>query len=459
MLQEILDTRVMVKNAMKENVSSENTSKSLQRLLDARQLALKLIANVTYGYTAANFSGRMPCVEIADAIVSKGKETLSRAIEFVKNNEQKYGGRVVYGDTDSLFIHFPGSTREEAFKKGREIADEITKINPAPVKLKFEKIYHPCVLQTKKRYVGYSFEDVDQIKPTFDAKGNEVIRRDTCAAASKLLEKSLKILFDTKKSGDVKLYVQRQFQKMLSGKVSLLKDFVFAKEYRGRRRYRPGSRIPALEIADQLIEKDPRAEPLADERVPYVIVYGSPEQNVYELVRQPIELIKDPSLKLNAAYYIERVIIPPLNRFLMFINEDAFMWYQEMPKKGIVKPQNEYFANRSKRPKNQRVISQFFASSSCVVCQERCAEGSICSECKKTPKSASVTLVKNMKGIETKFLDTIKICKSCNGSRGNEQDCSNIDCPNLFRYSQAKMNINSIDFRQNLLKKLQDLQF
>ena len=33
-------------------------------MLDSRQLGLKLIANVTYGYTSANFSGRMPCIEV-----------------------------------------------------------------------------------------------------------------------------------------------------------------------------------------------------------------------------------------------------------------------------------------------------------------------------------------------------------------------------------------------------------
>jgi DNA polymerase zeta len=41
----------------------------LQRCLNARQFALKLIANVSYGYTSASFSGRMPCAELADAIV------------------------------------------------------------------------------------------------------------------------------------------------------------------------------------------------------------------------------------------------------------------------------------------------------------------------------------------------------------------------------------------------------
>jgi DNA polymerase zeta len=47
-------------------------------MLDARQLGLKYIANVTYGYTSATFSGRMPAVEIADSIVQSGRETLEK---------------------------------------------------------------------------------------------------------------------------------------------------------------------------------------------------------------------------------------------------------------------------------------------------------------------------------------------------------------------------------------------
>ena len=69
------------------------------QVLNARQLALKLIANVTYGYTAAGFSGRMPCAELADSIVQCGRHTLETAINFVNNN-RKWDARVVYGDTD-----------------------------------------------------------------------------------------------------------------------------------------------------------------------------------------------------------------------------------------------------------------------------------------------------------------------------------------------------------------------
>jgi DNA polymerase zeta len=74
MLTEILDTRVMVKKSMK----LYSNDKSLLKILDARQLGLKYIANVTYGYTGASFSGRMPCSDIADAIVETGRMILEQ---------------------------------------------------------------------------------------------------------------------------------------------------------------------------------------------------------------------------------------------------------------------------------------------------------------------------------------------------------------------------------------------
>lgn len=147
MLKEILDTRLMVKQSMK--IHKNDTA--LQRVLHSRQLGLKLIANVTYGYTAANFSGRMPCSEVGDSVVSKGRETLERAIRMVEANEE-WACKVVYGDTDSLFVQVPGRSREEAFRIGEEIVAKVTDENPEPIKLKLEKVYQPCILQTKKRY-------------------------------------------------------------------------------------------------------------------------------------------------------------------------------------------------------------------------------------------------------------------------------------------------------------------
>lgn len=181
MLREILDTRLMVKQSMKLH----KNDKLLQRILHSRQLGLKLMANVTYGYTAANFSGRMPCVEVGDSVVSKGRETLERAIKLVEQNE-RWGCRVVYGDTDSMFVLVPGRSRAEAFQIGSEIAETVTQQNPFPVQLKLEKVYQPSILQTKKRYVGYMYETAEQSMPTYEAKGIETVRRDGCPAVAKV---------------------------------------------------------------------------------------------------------------------------------------------------------------------------------------------------------------------------------------------------------------------------------
>lgn len=52
----------------------------------------------------------------------------------------KWGAKVVYGDTDSLFIYLRGKSKEQAFRIGYDIADTVTAMNPAPIKLKFEKV-------------------------------------------------------------------------------------------------------------------------------------------------------------------------------------------------------------------------------------------------------------------------------------------------------------------------------
>ncbi|KAJ1555442.1 DNA polymerase zeta, partial [Cladochytrium tenue] len=119
MLSEILDTRVMVKQSMK----LYKNNKALLRILDARQLSLKLIANVTYGYAGASFSGRMPCSDIADAIVQTGRATLENAIKLVNDRKQP-GVTVLYGDTDSMFVNLPGMSKDEAFKVGHELVHD-----------------------------------------------------------------------------------------------------------------------------------------------------------------------------------------------------------------------------------------------------------------------------------------------------------------------------------------------
>jgi DNA polymerase zeta len=53
-------------------------------------------------------------------------------------------------------------------------------------------MYHPCVLLAKKRYVGFKYENPDQVEPAFDAKGIETVRRDGVLAQQRMTENCLK---------------------------------------------------------------------------------------------------------------------------------------------------------------------------------------------------------------------------------------------------------------------------
>ncbi|XP_036025131.1 DNA polymerase zeta catalytic subunit isoform X2 [Onychomys torridus] len=439
MLEEILKTRFMVKQSMK----AYKQDRTLSRMLNARQLGLKLIANVTFGYTSANFSGRMPCIEVGDSIVHKARETLERAIKLV-NDTKKWGARVVYGDTDSMFVLLKGATKEQSFKIGQEIAEAVTATNPKPVKLKFEKVYLPCVLQTKKRYVGYMYETLDQKDPAFDAKGIETVRRDSCPAVSKILERSLKLLFETRDISLIKQYVQRQCVKLVEGKASI-QDFIFAKEYRGSFSYRPGACVPALELTRKMLAYDRRSEPRVGERVPYVIIYGTPGLPLIQLIRRPAEVLQDPTLRLNATYYITKQILPPLARIFSLIGIDVFSWYHELPR-----IQKATSSSRSELEGRKGTISQYFTTLHCPVCDDLTQHG-ICSRCRSQPQHVAVILNQEIRELERKQEQLVKICRNCSGSFDRHIPCVSLNCPVLFKLSRVNRELSKAPYLRQLL--------
>lgn len=67
-----------------------------------------------------------------------------------------WGGTVVYGDTDSLFVSLPGKTKYEAFRIGADMAAKVTAANPRPIKLKFEKV-RQFVSQASLKEVKFRF--------------------------------------------------------------------------------------------------------------------------------------------------------------------------------------------------------------------------------------------------------------------------------------------------------------
>ncbi|PLW35952.1 hypothetical protein PCASD_12701 [Puccinia coronata f. sp. avenae] len=456
MLTEFLDTRVMIKQSMKLT----KDDKALTKMLNARQLGLKFIANVTYGYTSASFSGRMPCVEIADAIVQTGRETLEKSMELI-HGVKEWGAKVVYGDTDSLFVYLPGKTKEEAFRIGNEMADAVTKKNPAPVKLKFEKVYLPCVLMAKKRYVGAKYENLSDTEPVFDAKGIELVRRDGIPALQKIQETCLKKLFATQDLSDIKAYLYRQWQRLLLGKVSI-QDFTFAKEVKLGTYSEKGPLPPGALIAARKMAVDPRSEPAYAERVPYVIVKGAPQSRLRDRAVSPELLLQNRLLALDAEYYINRVFIPSLSRIFNLVGVDVAAWYQSMPRmirvtksggdqinpgtKLVERASTELSDKQLLNPvqhvskTNKLLVDEHFRSDRCLNCEKEGQKGILCEKCGSNPTEVACSLLSKARLMEKKRREVELICRRCTSLPAHETriECDSLDCSVL--YDRVKAN-------------------
>ncbi|RKF64936.1 DNA polymerase zeta catalytic subunit [Erysiphe neolycopersici] len=427
MLGEILETRLMVKSGMK----LDKDDKALQRLLNNRQLALKLISNVTYGYTSASFSGRMPCSEIADSIVQTGRETLEKAIALI-HSVKKWNAEVVYGDTDSLFVYLRGRTKDQAFDIGSEIAKTITDLNPRPIKLKFEKVYLPCVLIAKKRYVGFKYEYRDQLEPEFDAKGIETVRRDGTPAEQKIQEKALKIFFRTSDLSQVKNYFQSQCEKIMKGSVSI-QDFCFAKEVRLGTYSDRGQPPPGALISTKRMAEDIRSEPQYGERVPYVVITGAPKARLIDRCVAPEELLENSHNQLDSEYYISKNIIPPLERIFNLVGANVRGWYDDMQKFQRVR-RVDFSDEQSKESAATKIIESYMKSSTCLVCWKKLeVEGSICRQCKTDLPRTLLLLRQKLNKVESKYLDILNVCQSCSGTSPLEEvRCDSKDCPVFY---------------------------
>jgi DNA polymerase zeta len=488
MLTELLDTRQMIKKEMKSDAVRNSSSKRLARVLDARQMALKLVSNVTYGYCSASFSGRMPNSALADAIVSIGRSALVEAHAFVEDEASQRrwndlakdleGGKeagagniraeVLYGDTDSLFIRMKGlKSRDIANDLGRMMADAITERNPSPMKMKFEYVYHPCILQTKKRYVGLQFERKGE-PPTLDAKGIESIRVDQCPLTQKLMDRSLRLLFEPPHDiARVRRYVQRHWQKIEQGRIAV-NDFVFCKEVR-LGSYKEGYNPPAAVVAQKLVNEDPGAGPLYKERVPFLIALPHADENYSNrdrnLAISPGTFVTDISFRINEPYYIRHTKMALHRLFkicgpgLGLPNKDQHTCHDEVNVDLWMKHRARA-TNRSARIRlaarklgssGHVTITHYFTRDMCRLCgggvhhrngvnvskSER-GKGLICPQCASAPQRAIGLLTDRARAVKGNLRRLDMACQQCSGCsrtpsmQSRPVPCLNVNCELLY---------------------------
>ncbi len=178
-LQGLIEKRVELKKRLKAEEDPE-----VKSMLDVEQQAMKLLANSMYGYYGFQ-RARWYCRECAEAIAGWGREYIQKTIELAG----KHGFRVIYGDTDSVYLTRPDMDDVgEIMRVSKEFQKSINSELPEAMELEFEGFYPRGVFITKKRYAVVDTEG------KLTVKGLETRRRDWCNVAKDTQRKVLDAL-------------------------------------------------------------------------------------------------------------------------------------------------------------------------------------------------------------------------------------------------------------------------
>jgi DNA polymerase delta subunit 1 len=302
-LPEILENLLKARKRAKEMMKEEKDPFKY-KVLDGRQLALKISANSVYGFTGAQV-GKLPCLEISQSVTSFGRQMIEKTKQLVESkytiaNGYQFDSKVIYGDTDSVMVKFGVAGLEEAMKLGKEAADYISSTFVKPIKLEFEKCYFPYLLIQKKRYAGLYFTRPDKYDK-MDCKGIETVRRDNSPLVSNLISICLqKLLIERDPQGAID-YAKQTISDLLCNRIDI-SHLVITKELSKTDKEYVGKQAH-VELANKMRKRDAGSAPQLGDRVPYVIVAGSKGQATYEKAEDPVYVL-DHNLPIDTRYYL-----------------------------------------------------------------------------------------------------------------------------------------------------------
>jgi hypothetical protein len=222
-------------------------------------------------------------------------------------------GRLVVHNTDSVMIAFGGvpKTREGvevALQLGVAASDYITTKFPDQIILDTEKAYWPYVLFRKKRYAGRMWT-LEGKPPYIDAKGVEVKRRDNWAGMRKTYKACLEAMMERMDIDAVKDIILRLVCDLKGDRVSL-DDYKISKSLK-RDYSKCKSPPPHVVVRDKIAKRNPGSEPLAGNRVYFVITIDDRLKKKSARAEDPAYVAANPRLaRIDRLYYLDSLRNP-----------------------------------------------------------------------------------------------------------------------------------------------------
>ncbi len=310
-LPQILEYLISTRDKLRKDMKSANTD-AKKRLLFAKQYAFKTVANAFYGYSGYT-KARIYVVDIANTITHIGRETVAKTKAIV---EAKTTYKVIYSDTDSVMVKLTTTDVAEAFKIGDQLVGTINKDLDNVLQIKTENVFKTLLILSKKRYAGWSFEPVDGgWDETIVTKGIETVRRDWCNLVSETLQDVLDTILKGKDTTKALKIVKDKIEEIKIGKMDIDKLVITKSISKSLRSYKGVQ--PHIELVKKMRKRDPTSLTGIGDRIGYVIVQGL---GMMSKRAEDPEYVKKHKLKVDAKYYIESQLLPPLERVFESLN-------------------------------------------------------------------------------------------------------------------------------------------
>ena len=295
-IQDLIEKRIEFKKKMDK--TKEGTE--IHNILDNEQIAIKTIANATYGYFG--FAGsKWYCRECAESSAAFGRFFIKKVIE----EANKEGFTVIYGDTDSMFV----KTDKSLKPKVKIFLKRVNKMLPGIMELDLQGIYVRGIFiprgvgpgTAKKRYALINKEGV------LTVRGLEKVRRDWSNTAKDTQEEVLKLVLKKKDVKGAVKHVKKVISDLKKGKIHLKDLTIYEQLTKDISEYKAKS--PHVSAAKKMREKGEDVYP--GMIILFVIIKG---RGSISDRAEPIEYVKLSDIDQN--YYIGRQIVPAALRVL-----------------------------------------------------------------------------------------------------------------------------------------------
>jgi DNA polymerase-2 len=302
------------------NILPKKISELLERRSQAKKeknapmsQAVKILMNSFYG-VMGSVGCRFYHEDLPDAITSSGHWVLKTVIGFL---EQEQGLKVLYGDTDSIFVQLPSLEGHQQY--GSDLVNKVNTFLSEKIKndflveshleIQYDKFFKKLVLTAtrgegegaKKRYAGLTYKEKDgQVSEEMVLTGMEYVRSDWSMLARNFQYELYRRLFNGE---DLGTFIRETIAKLENHELN--HELILTKRLSKSLDEYTKNVPPQAKAAKLLYE----AKGIVTRRPRYVMTLRGPI---------PVELPHD---DIDYEYYIDRQIAPIAESILQLLGE------------------------------------------------------------------------------------------------------------------------------------------